>query len=272
MTKDVGINQFEKPLIIAGPCSAESETQMLEIAEKLDKNYVQVFRAGIWKPRTKPNSFEGVGAIGLKWLKKVKEEFGFIIATEVATANHVKLAVEHDVDWLWIGARSTANPFTVQEIAEALKNTDKTVLVKNPVNPDLELWIGAIERLQSQGIQKIGAVHRGFSTYKKTKYRNNPQWQIALDFMDKMPGIPMICDPSHICGNREGIFDVAQQAFNFEYNGLMIETHNNPDQAWSDAKQQITPENLLETLKKLELRKSNDEDAFYHSQLNLLRN
>lgn len=272
MTKNVGINQFEKPLIIAGPCSAESETQMLEIAEKLDKNYVQVFRAGIWKPRTKPNSFEGVGAIGLKWLKKVKEEFGFIIATEVATANHVKLAVEHDVDWLWIGARSTANPFTVQEIAEALKNTDKTVLVKNPVNPDLELWIGAIERLQSQSVQKIGAVHRGFSTYKKTKYRNNPQWQIALDFMDKMPGIPMVCDPSHICGNREGIFDVAQQAFNFEYNGLMIETHNNPDQAWSDAKQQITPENLLEILKKLELRKSNDEDTFYHSQLNLLRN
>src|SRR5690606_27630862 len=169
-------------------------------------------------------------------------------------------------------ARSTANPFTVQEIAEALKNTDKTVLVKNPVNPDLELWIGAIERLQSQGVQKIGAVHRGFSTYKKTKYRNNPQWQIALDFMDKMPGIPMVCDPSHSCGNREGIFDVAQQAFNFEYNGLMIETHNNPDQAWSDAKQQITPENLLEILKKLELRKSNDEDAFYHSQLNLLRN
>ena len=272
MTTNAWVGQFEKPLVIAGPCSAESEKQMLEIAENLDKNDVPVFRAGIWKPRTKPNSFEGVGAIGLKWLKKVKEEFGFITATEVATSNHVKLAVENDVDWLWIGARSTANPFTVQEIAETLKGTDKTVLVKNPVNPDLELWIGAIERLQSQNIQKIGAIHRGFSTYKKTKYRNNPQWQIALDFMDKMPEIPMICDPSHICGNREGIFDVAQQAFNFEYSGLMIETHNNPDQAWSDAKQQITPESLLEILKKLELRKSNDEDAVYHSQLNLLRN
>jgi chorismate mutase len=266
------INQFKKPLIIAGPCSAESEKQMLETAEGLDQNYVRIFRAGIWKPRTKPNSFEGVGAIGLKWLKKVKDEFGFITITEVATANHVKSAIENDVDWLWIGARSTANPFTVQEIAEALKDTEKVVLVKNPVNPDLDLWIGAIERLQAQNIQNLGAVHRGFSTYKKTKYRNNPQWQIALDFMDKMPGIPMICDPSHICGNREGLLDVAQQAFNFEYNGLMIETHNNPDQAWSDAKQQITPGRLLEILKKLELRKSDNEDAVYHSQLNLFRN
>lgn len=270
--KQSWIREFNKPLIIAGPCSAESEKQMLEIAERMDKDYVQVFRAGIWKPRTKPNSFEGVGAIGLNWLKRVKDEFGFKIATEVATANHAKLALEYDVDYLWIGARSTVNPFTVQEIAEALRDTDKTVLVKNPVNPDLELWIGAIERLQSQNIQKIGAIHRGFSTYKKTKYRNNPQWQIALDFMDKMPEIPLICDPSHICGNREGIFEVSQQAFNFEYDGLMVESHCNPDEAWSDAKQQITPERLLEILKKIELRKSDDENAFYHSQLNRLRN
>lgn len=270
--KQSWIREFNKPLIIAGPCSAESEKQMLEIAERMDKDYVQVFRAGIWKPRTKPNCFEGVGAIGLNWLKRVKDEFGFKIATEVATANHAKLALEYDVDYLWIGARSTVNPFTVQEIAEALRDTDKTVLVKNPVNPDLELWIGAIERLQSQNIQKIGAIHRGFSTYKKTKYRNNPQWQIALDFMDKMPEIPLICDPSHICGNREGIFEVSQQAFNFEYDGLMIESHCNPDEAWSDAKQQITPERLLEILKKIELRKSDDENAFYHSQLNRLRN
>ncbi|SMC88751.1 3-deoxy-D-arabinoheptulosonate-7-phosphate synthase [Moheibacter sediminis] len=266
------LSKFEKPLVIGGPCSAESEKQMLDIAGQLDQNYVQVFRAGIWKPRTKPNSFEGVGAIGLKWLKKVKDEFGFITATEVANANHVKLALENDVDWLWIGARSTVNPFTIQEIAEALRDTDKVVLVKNPVNPDLDLWIGAVERLQAQNIKNLGAIHRGFSTYKKTKYRNNPQWQIALDFMDKMPGIPMICDPSHICGNREGIFDVAQQAFNFEYDGLMIESHNNPDEAWSDAKQQITPERLHEILKKLELRKSDDPDAFYHSRLSRLRN
>ncbi len=270
-TKQSWLNQFDKPLAIAGPCSAESEKQMLKIAEQLDKDYVQVFRAGIWKPRTKPNSFEGVGAIGLKWLKKVKDQFGFKIATEVANANHVKLALEYDVDYLWIGARSTVNPFTVQEIAESLRDTDKVVLVKNPVNPDLDLWIGAIERLQAQNIKKIGAIHRGFSTYKKTKYRNNPQWQIALDFMDKMPEIPIICDPSHICGNREGIFDVAQQAFNFEYDGLMIETHNNPDEAWSDAKQQITPERLLEILQNIELRKSDDPDAIYHSKLSLLR-
>ncbi len=266
------IQAFDKPLAIAGPCSAESERQMMEIAEQLDKDYVQVFRAGIWKPRTKPNCFEGVGAIGLNWLKKVKDEFGFKIATEVATANHVKLALEYDVDYLWIGARSTVNPFTVQEIAEALRDTEKIVLVKNPVNPDLELWIGALERLQQQNIKNLGAIHRGFSTYKKTKYRNNPQWQIALDFMDKMPEIPMICDPSHICGNREGIFEVAQQAYNFEYDGLMIESHNHPDEAWSDAKQQITPERLLEILKKIELRKSDDEDAIYHMKINHLRN
>ena len=266
------IKGFDKPLAIAGPCSAESERQMMEIAEQLDKDYVPVFRAGIWKPRTKPNCFEGVGAIGLNWLKKVKDEFGFKIATEVATANHVKLALEYDVDYLWIGARSTVNPFTVQEIAEALRDTEKIVLVKNPVNPDLELWIGAFERLQQQNIKNLGAIHRGFSTYKKTKYRNNPQWQIALDFMDKMPEIPMICDPSHICGNREGIFEVAQQAYNFEYDGLMIETHHHPDEAWSDAKQQITPERLLEILKKIEIRKSDDEDALYHMKINHLRN
>lgn len=266
------IRQFQKPLIIAGPCSAESEKQMLDIAERIDKNYVQIFRAGIWKPRTKPNSFEGVGSIGLKWLKKVKNEFGLLTAIEVATANHVQLALENDVDILWIGARSTVNPFTVQEIAEALRDTEKIVLIKNPVNPDLDLWIGAFERLQAQNIKNLGAIHRGFSTYKKTQYRNNPQWQVALDFKDQMPDIPLICDPSHICGNRAGIFNVAQQAFNFEYDGLMIETHNNPDEAWSDAKQQIIPEKLNEILQALELRKSDDHDALYNSQLNHLRN
>lgn len=265
------INNFNKPLIIGGPCSAESEKQMLETAEGIDADKVQIFRAGIWKPRTKPNSFEGVGAIGLKWLKKVKDEFGFKIATEVANTNHVKLALEHDVDILWIGARSTTNPFTVQEIAEALKDTDKIVLVKNPVNPDLDLWMGAVERLQAQNIQNIGAIHRGFSTYKKNKYRNNPQWQIALDFMNKMPDIPILCDPSHISGNREILFEVAQQAFNFEYDGLMVETHCSPDDAWSDAEQQITPQRLSEILDGLVLRKSDDEDAFYLSTLNRFR-
>lgn len=265
------IKQFEKPLIIAGPCSAESESQMMNIAENLDKDYVQVFRAGIWKPRTKPNCFEGVGAIGLNWLKKVKDEFGMMIATEIANANHAKLALEYDVDILWIGARSTVNPFTVQEIAEALRGTDKIVLVKNPVNPDLDLWIGALERLEGQGIHNLGAIHRGFSTYKKTKYRNNPQWEIALDFKNTMPNIPIICDPSHICGNRSGLFGVAQQAFNFEYDGLMIETHCTPDEAWSDAAQQITPERLLEILKDLELRQSDDPDAIYRTSIDHLR-
>lgn len=270
-SKQSWITEFKQPLLIAGPCSAESEKQMMEIAERLDKNCTEIFRAGIWKPRTKPNCFEGVGAIGLKWLKKVKDEFNLKIATEVANANHVNLALEYDVDFLWIGARTTVNPFTVQEIAEALKDTDKVVLVKNPVNPDLDLWIGAVERLQAQNIQNLGAIHRGFSTYKKTKYRNNPHWQIALDFRDKMPEIPLICDPSHICGNREGLFDVAQQAYNFDYDGLMIETHNDPDNAWSDAKQQITPERLTEIIRNLVVRKKDDEDALYHSELSRLR-
>ena len=263
---------FEKPLVIAGPCSAENENQILSIASQLDFNYTQVFRAGIWKPRTKPGSFEGVGEIGLKWLRKVKEEFKIPVATEVANATHVKKALEYDIDYLWIGARSTVNPFTVQEIAETLQNTDKIVLVKNPVNPDLELWIGAIERLLAQGITKIGAIHRGFSTYKKTNYRNNPHWQIALDFKQKMPKIPLICDPSHIAGKRDLIFNVSQQAFNYEYDGLMVETHNNPDEAWSDASQQITPQMLLQILKKIELRKHDDENSDYHSTLYKLRN
>ena len=271
MNNNNWIQKFDKPLIIAGPCSAESEKQMLSIAEQLPKDYTQVFRAGIWKPRTKPNCFEGVGAIGLNWLKKVKDEFGMMIATEIANANHAKLALEYDMDILWIGARSTVNPFTVQEIAEALQGTDKIVLVKNPVNPDLDLWIGALERLEAQNIKNLGAIHRGFSTYKKTKYRNNPQWQIALDFKNQLPNIPILCDPSHICGNRTGLFDVAQQAFNFEYNGLMIETHNNPDEAWSDAAQQITPARLLEILQQLEIRQSDDPDSIYKNNIANLR-
>lgn len=252
------VEQFPKPLIIAGPCSAESESQMLETAKRIKESTVEVpiFRAGIWKPRTKPNGFEGVGTIGLNWLKKVKEEYGFKTATEVANAHHVAAALEADVDILWIGARSTVNPFTVQEIAEALNGTDKPVFVKNPVNPDLALWIGALERLLGQNVKNLGVIHRGFSTYQKTKYRNIPNWQIALDFKNEYPNIPMLVDPSHICGNRTGLAEVAQEAMNVGYEGMIIESHCTPDDAWSDASQQITPEVLEELIANLQIRNS----------------
>lgn len=265
------IHQFPKPLIISGPCSAESELQMLETAERIKKSEteVSVFRAGIWKPRTKPNGFEGVGTIGLSWLKKVKEEFGFITTTEVANAHHVRAVLEAEVDLLWIGARSTANPFTVQEIADALKDSGKTVLVKNPVNPDLALWIGALERLAGAGIENLGVIHRGFSTYQKTEYRNVPNWQIAIDFKNQYPNIPIIVDPSHICGNRTGLFAVAQEALNLGYDGIMLESHCNPDYAWSDAQQQITPEKLSEILKKLKVR--NNEIIGFEEEVEIHR-
>ncbi|MGV8914629.1 MAG: chorismate mutase [Kaistella sp.] len=252
------VEQFPKPLIIAGPCSAESESQMLETAKRIKESTAEVpiFRAGIWKPRTKPNGFEGVGTIGLNWLKKVKEEYGFKTATEVANAHHVAAALEADVDILWIGARSTVNPFTVQEIAEALNGTDKPVFVKNPVNPDLALWIGALERLLGQNVKNLGVIHRGFSTYQKTKYRNIPNWQIALDFKNEYPNIPMLVDPSHICGNRTGLAEVAQEAMNVGYEGMIIESHCTPDDAWSDASQQITPEVLAEVIANLQIRNS----------------
>lgn len=252
------IKNFPSPIIIAGPCSAESESQMLETAKRIKESNAEVpiFRAGIWKPRTKPNGFEGVGVIGLNWLKKVKEEYGFKTATEVANAHHVAAALEADVDILWIGARSTVNPFTVQEIAEALKGTDKPVFVKNPVNPDLALWIGALERLLGQDVKNLGAIHRGFSTYQKTKYRNIPNWQIALDFKNQFPNIPMLVDPSHICGNRTGLAGIAQEALNVGYQGMIIETHCSPDDAWSDASQQITPEVLSDLIGNLQIRNS----------------
>ena len=252
------VKEFPKPIIIAGPCSAESESQMLGTAKRIKESNAEVpiFRAGIWKPRTKPNGFEGVGTIGLGWLKKVKQEYGFKTATEVANAHHVAAALEADVDILWIGARSTVNPFTVQEIAEALKGTDKPVFVKNPVNPDLALWIGALERLLGQDVKNLGVIHRGFSTYQKTKYRNIPNWQIALDFKNQYPNIPMLVDPSHICGNRTGLAGIAQEAMNVGYEGMIIESHCNPDEAWSDASQQITPEVLAELINNLQIRNS----------------
>lgn len=271
------LDHYAKPLVIAGPCSAESESQMLETARRIRNSgaEVPIFRAGIWKPRTKPNGFEGVGIIGLKWLQKVKQEYGFQTSTEVANAHHVAAALEADVDVLWIGARSTVNPFTVQEIAEALEGTDKIVLVKNPVNPDLALWVGAVERLVAKNIKKIGVIHRGFSTYHKTRYRNVPNWQIALDFKNQHPNIPMLVDPSHICGNRTLLQSVTQEALNVGYDGLIIETHSNPDAAWSDAAQQITPETLANLLSNLEMRTSDTsvlkgEIGTYRSVINEL--
>ena len=262
---------LDHPLVIAGPCSAETEEQVLKIAHELKDTDVNYFRAGIWKPRTRPGMFEGVGALGLKWLQKVKAETGMKICTEVANAAHVKLALEHDVDMLWIGARSTVSPFIMQEIADALEATEKPVLIKNPVNPDLALWLGGIERIYSSGVKNIGAIHRGFSTYEKTKYRNNPEWQLAIEFQNKFPDIPLINDPSHITGNRNMIFDVSQTALDLNFDGLMIETHFDPDNAWSDAAQQVTPKVLIQIMKDLKIRKETDPEAEYNKKLDVLR-
>ena len=248
------------PLVIAEPCSAETEEQVLTIAHELKDSDVSYYRAGIWKPRTRPGNFEGVGAIGLKWLQKVKEETGLKTATEVANKAHVDLALEHDIDLLWIGARSTVSPFIVQEIADALEGTDKVVLIKNPVNPDLSLWLGAVERLHSANIKNLGVIHRGFSSYQKTKYRNIPEWQLAIELQSRFPDLPLINDPSHITGKRDMVFDVSQTALDLNFDGLMIETHTDPDNAWSDAAQQVTPSTLKQMFKDLKMRKESDED------------
>jgi chorismate mutase len=263
--------QLNHPLVIAGPCSAETEEQVLKIAHELKNSDATIFRAGIWKPRTRPGGFEGVGEIGLKWLQKAKAETGLLMATEVATAAHVKLALAHDIDILWIGARTTVNPFAVQEIADALQNTDKIVLLKNPVNPDLSLWIGGLERLYNANIKKLGVIHRGFSTYEKTKYRNNPEWQIAIDLQNRFPDLPLICDPSHITGNREMIQEVSQQALDLNYDGLIIETHIDPDNAWSDAAQQVTPTTLKQIFTNLKVRKVSDNESEYNQKMTKLR-
>jgi chorismate mutase len=215
--------------------------------------------------------FEGVGAIGLKWLDKVKKETGLLTATEVANASHVKLALEYDIDVLWIGARSTVSPFIVQEIADALKDTDKIVLVKNPVNPDLSLWLGGLERLYSANIKKLGVIHRGFSTYDKSKYRNNPEWQLPIELQNRFPDIPLICDPSHIAGRRDILQDISQTALDLNFDGLMIETHTDPDNAWSDAAQQITPDVLVKMMEDLKIRTLTSDEADYKNQLNTLR-
>ncbi|MDO7542569.1 MAG: chorismate mutase [Flavobacteriales bacterium] len=267
------LNDFglSHPLVIGGPCSAETEEQVLKIAHELKDTDVTVLRAGIWKPRTRPGMFEGVGAIGLKWLQKAKQETGLLTATEVANAVHVKLAIEHDVDILWIGARSTVSPFIMQEIADALEGTDKIVLVKNPVNPDLALWLGGVERLYTANIKKLGLIHRGFSSYEKSKYRNNPEWQIAVEAQNRFPDLPMICDPSHIAGRRDLIFDICQMALDLNYDGLMVETHWDPDNAWSDAAQQVTPTVLVQIMKDLKIRKETNQEEAYNISLNTLR-
>ena len=243
------------PLVIAGPCSAETEEQVLKIAHQLKDSDATVLRAGIWKPRTRPGNFEGVGALGLKWLQKAKEETGMLITTEVANANHVDLALKHDIDILWIGARTTVSPFIIQEIADALRGTDKPVLIKNPVNPDLSLWLGAVERFYTADVKNLGVIHRGFSTYEKTRYRNNPEWQIAIDLQNRFPDLPLILDPSHIAGRRDIIFDLCQTALDLNYDGFMVETHHDPDNAWSDAEQQITPATLIQFMEDLKIEK-----------------
>lgn len=259
------------PLVIAGPCSAETEHQVLKIAHQLKNTDVTVFRAGVWKPRTRPGNFEGVGSIGLNWLKKVKHETGLLTTTEVANKHHVRLALEHDIDILWIGARTTVNPFMVQEIAEALSGTDKIVLIKNPINPDLSLWLGGMERLYTAGIKNIGLVHRGFSTYDKTKYRNIPEWQIPIEVQKRFPDLPLICDPSHIAGRRDLIFELSQLSLDLNFDGLMIETHWDPDNAWSDAKQQITPDTLITYMRELKMRKPTLQKEDYRIELEKFR-
>ena len=261
-----------RPLLISGPCSAETEEQTMETARQLAAlKKVDVFRAGIWKPRTRPNAFEGVGHEGLKWLKMVKEETGMPTGTEVATQKHVYEALKFGVDVLWIGARTSANPFAMQEVADALKGVDVMVFVKNPVNPDLELWIGAIERLYAAGVRRIGAIHRGFSAYEKTAYRNQPKWQIPIELRLRLPELPLLCDPSHIGGARAFLLEIAQEAMDLNYDGLMLESHRDPGNAWSDASQQVTPQALDELLNKLVLRQSVSQDSKFKEVLGAVR-
>ena len=261
-----------KPILVCGPCSAESEEQMLSTAQGIVNHFPDaIFRAGIWKPRTRPNSFEGVGSVGLKWLKEVKVRTGLTTATEVANALHVEECLKAGVDMLWIGARTTVNPFYVQEIADALKGIDIPVFVKNPIHPDLQLWIGALERLNRSGITRLAAVHRGFHTYDTTPFRNAPKWDMVIELKSSFPQLPIICDCSHICGNTEMIPYVAQKAMDLDLNGLMLETHVNPAEALSDAKQQVTPYQLYEIISALQIRSTYSENEEFRNQLTQLR-
>lgn len=250
----------KRPLIIAGPCSAETEEQVFATAQALkDTSKVDVLRAGIWKPRTRPGHFEGVGEVGLKWMQRVKKELGLPVAIEVANAKQVEAALMHDIDIVWIGARSSANPISVQEIADALKGVSIPVFIKNPVNPDLQLWIGAVERIEKAGIENIGLIHRGFSSYENMEFRNKPTWQLAIDMKSRFLNYPFLVDPSHICGKRELLKGVTQNAIDLDYDGVMIESHIHPDEAWSDAQQQITPHDFQELLTSIIWRKSEQE-------------
>jgi chorismate mutase len=262
----------KRPLIIAGPCSAETEEQVMETAQRLAKTgKVDVMRAGIWKPRTRPGSFEGIGTKGLPWLQQARKATGIPVAIEVATAKQVEDALHFDVDILWIGARTTVNPFSVQEVADALRGVDVPVLIKNPINPDLELWLGAVERVAKAGIKQVGLIHRGFSAYGNTEYRNAPMWHLAIEMKRRNPELMMINDPSHICGRRDILQEVAQKAIDLDFDGLIIESHIDPDKAWSDAKQQITPERLAEMLNDIAWRKEDSNSEEFHIALEKLR-
>ena len=261
----------ERPLIMAGPCSAESEEQVMETGRQLKEIGVHIYRAGLWKPRTRPDTFEGVGKEGLPWLKRVKDELGMYTATEVANVWHVYDALKAGIDIIWLGARTTANPFAVQEIADSLKGVDIPVMIKNPINPDVELWIGAIERLNRAGIQKMAAIHRGFSIYNRTLYRNNPQWEIPIELKRLIPELPILTDPSHICGSRDLLFEVSQRAMDLDFDGLIIESHCNPEKALSDAQQQLTPENLNKLIHRLVLRSATIQNNVLLSTLEDLR-
>ncbi len=262
----------KRPLIISGPCSAETEEQVLETAVRLHKTgKVDMLRAGIWKPRTRPGSFEGIGTKGLPWLQKAKQVTGMPVAVEVATGKQVEDALHFEIDVLWIGARTTVNPFSVQEVADALRGVDVPVLIKNPINPDLELWTGAVERVAKAGIKQIGLIHRGFSSYGNTEYRNAPMWHLAIEMKRRNPDMMIINDPSHICGRRDILLDVAQKAIDLDYDGLMIESHIDPDHAWSDAKQQVTPEKLAEMLGSIRWRKEDVASEEFHATMEKLR-
>jgi chorismate mutase len=262
----------KRPLIISGPCSAETEEQVVQTATRLAATgKVDMLRAGIWKPRTRPGSFEGIGTKGLPWLQRAKKESGLPVAIEVATGKQVEDALHFDVDVLWIGARTTVNPFSVQEVADALRGVDIPVLIKNPINPDLELWIGAVERVAKAGIKNIGLIHRGFSSYGNTEYRNAPMWHLAIEMKRRNPGRLLINDPSHICGRRDILLDVAQKAIDLDFDGLIIESHIDPDNAWSDAKQQITPEKLGELINSIIWRKEDISSEELHAAMEKMR-
>ena len=268
---DWGFFTLPRPMVIAGPCSAESEEQVLETARGLASWGIHMFRAGIWKPRTHPGSFEGMGAPGLKWLKKVKEETGMFVCTEVANEKHVYECLKYGVDLLWVGARTSANPFLMQEIADALRDTDVPVLVKNPINPDLDLWIGALERLNRAGVRKLGVIHRGFSTISSKPYRNAPGWQIAIELRTRYPNLPFFADPSHMGGDRKYLQELSQRAMDLGLEGLMIESHCNPAVALSDAKQQLVPQELRTLVESLLIREKDSGDKEYREGIEQLR-